>query len=141
MSRWIDYIDAGGIWAWLALAAGLIGVLTVVMAVGKRYKQPSAVFAIEMGLVAFALGAVGWYVNDATAQERRQRAHETLGLAPSRDAARSAAADEITARIEADAAEQVMRPVDVAIRAGGAAIALGAVLFLVAGPTSKSRRA
>ncbi|MGK0357975.1 MAG: hypothetical protein ACI9U2_000258, partial [Bradymonadia bacterium] len=34
MSRWIDYIDAGGIWAWLALAAGLIGVLTVVAAVG-----------------------------------------------------------------------------------------------------------
>lgn len=140
MNGLIDYVDVGGTWAWLALAAGIVGVLAVLFALGKRYKQPAAIFAMEMGLLAFALGGVGWYINDATAQDRRQMAHEKLGGSPSADAARSAAAAEITARIEADAAVQVMRPVQVAVRAGGAALALGAVLFLVAGPTSKSRR-
>lgn len=109
MNRWIDYVDMGGPWAWLALAAGLVGVIAVVLAVGKRYKQPSAIFAMEMGLVAFAMGGIGWYIKD-------------------------------NAEMRVETAEQILRPVYVALGAGGAAIGLALVLFLVAGPTATSRR-
>lgn len=144
MDRWIDYIDAGGLFAWLAALAGAAGVLAVLFALRSRYKRPSAVLAIELGLVAFALGGVGWFVNKGKADDARRYAQEKLGTAPQvndrpRNTGKSEVAAEVHDLIEAEAAQSVMRPVRVAIGAGGASIALGLLLFLAAKPQSGQR--
>lgn len=148
MDQWIDYIDAGGLFAWLAALAGAAGALVVILAITSRYKRPSAVLAIELGMIAFALGGVGWFINKGKADDARRYAQEKLGGAPQvndrpRSTGRSEVAAEVHDIIEAEAEAAVMRPVHVAVRAGGASIALGLLLFLAAKPQSgqRSRRA
>lgn len=142
MDRWIDYIDAGGTFAWLAAAAGAFGVLTVLLALPKQYKRAPAIFAMEMGFIAFALGGVGWFINSGKADEARRYANEKLGGAPQasdgpRNTASSAVAEEVRDLIEDEAQRTVTRPLWVAGGAGGAAVVLGGVLLLMAGSAGK----
>lgn len=144
MNQWIDYVDAGGLFAWLAALAGAAGVLTVLFAITRTYKRPSAVLAIELSLAALALGGVGWFVNKGKADEARRYAAEKLGGAPQvhdrpRSTAKSEVAAEVHGIIEAEAADAVMRPVQVAVRAGGASGVLGLLLLLAAKPQSGPR--
>lgn len=144
MDRWIAYIDVGGIWAWLSLAAGVIGVLAVVFALGKPYKRPSAIFAIEMGLLAVALGGLGWFIHKGRTDAQLNRAADKLAPAPrvhdrDRNTAQSEAAQSMVDQLRIDAERVSMRPVRVAIVAGGAPIVLGGLLYLMAGAPQRRR--
>jgi hypothetical protein len=144
MDRWVAYVDVGGIWAWLALAAGAVGLLTVIFALGKPHKRPSAIFAIEMGLLAFALGGLGWFIHKGRTDEQLNRAADKLAAAPrvndrARNTAQSEAAQDVIAQMALDAERVTMRPVRIAIVAGGAPLVLGGLLYLMGGSTPRRR--